>query len=120
MKITKFEEIKAWQEARKLTNLIYKITSLEKFKKDYGLSGQIQRASVSIMANVAEGFERGGSKEFLRFLKYASSSNTELKSHLYVTLDQDYITKANFEIIYKKSEDVGKLINGFIVHLKKK
>ena len=92
----------------------------EKFKKDYGLSSQIQRASVSIMANVAEGFERGSKKAFIQFLNYASSSNAELQSHLYVALDRDYIRQEEFQAIYNKSKEVGRLINGFIAYLRKK
>jgi len=119
MKISTFEEIKAWQEARNLTSLIYKVTYSAKFKKDYGLSSQIQRAAVSIMANVAEGFERRSKNAFIQFLNYASASNAELQSHLYVALDRDYIRQEEFQAIYNKSKEVGRLINGFISYLRK-
>lgn len=92
MKIKEFEEIQAWQEARELTKTIYRITKKGNFQKDFGLIDQVRRSSVSIMANIAEGFGRESNKEFVHFLSYASSSNIELQSHLYVALDQKYIT----------------------------
>jgi len=119
MRIKKFEDIKAWQEARKLTSKIYEITRPIQFKKDFGLRDQIRRASVSVMANIAEGFGRNSNKEFIQFLNYASSSNLELQSHLYVALDQNYISTEKFDEIYDKSKDAGNLINGFIAYLKK-
>jgi four helix bundle protein len=119
MRIERFEDIKAWQEARKLTSKIYGITKSSQFMKDFGLQDQIRRASVSVMANIAEGFGRSSNKEFIQFLNYASSSNLELQSHLYVALDQNYITGEKFNEIYKKAKDVGNLVNGFIAYLKK-
>jgi four helix bundle protein len=87
-KIEKFEDIIAWQKARVLTKEIYTSTRVGLFAKDYGLKDQIQRASVSTMANIAEGFERGGDREFMQYLSTSKGSCGEVKSHLYVALDQ--------------------------------
>ncbi len=97
MKIEKFEDIKAWKEARILTKLIYTLTRKDLFKKDYGLKDQIQRASVSIMNNIAEGFERQSNSEFIRFLYYSKGSAGEVRSLIYIALDNEYITKIEFE-----------------------
>lgn len=119
MRIQRFEDIKAWQEARELVKMIYNVTQDKEFIKDFGLVSQTRRAGISIMANIAEGF--GESKRgFVQFLNYASSSNLELQSHLYVTIDQSYIAKEIFEKMYGKSKKVGNFINAFIKYLKGK
>jgi four helix bundle protein len=100
MKITRFEEIEAWQIGRDLSQFVYRVVKKEKFSKDYGLKDQVCRASVSIMANIAEGFDSGSRAEFARFLAYAQRSCSELQSEIYVALDQDYITKKEFDEIY--------------------
>jgi four helix bundle protein len=87
MKIEKFEDLDSWKVARELTNTIYSITKKEKFSKDYGLKDQIQRASVSILANVAEGFDSRSDKSFINFLTFAYRPATEVQSLLYVALD---------------------------------
>jgi four helix bundle protein len=120
MKIEKFEDIQGWQEARKLTKEIYKLTNGFPFKKDQGLCVQIQKASVSIMANVAEGFDRQSKREFSKFLNYASASASEVQSHLYVALDQKYISDENFQETYTQARKTKSLINGFIAYLKGK
>ncbi|MEF8799170.1 MAG: four helix bundle protein, partial [Candidatus Bipolaricaulota bacterium] len=119
LKIENFEDIKSWQKARELTSKIYEITSSGGFSKDYGLRDQIQRASVSIMANIAEGFGADSNHEFIKFLNYSRRSATEVQSHLYVALDQEYITQKQFNKIYKNLTNLKKLINGFIKYLKK-
>jgi four helix bundle protein len=105
--------------SEKTDKMIYKITKKVDFQKDYGLRDQVRRSSVSIMANIAEGFGRHSKKEFVHFLTISSSSNIELQSHLYVALDQEYITSKTFHNIFEHSITVGKLINGFIRYLKK-
>ena len=90
-KIERFEELIAWQEARVLTLAIYRMSRQGSFAKDFGLSGQIQRAAVSTMSNIAEGFERGGRGEFHQFLSTAKGSCGEVRSQLYVALDVDYL-----------------------------
>jgi four helix bundle protein len=117
-RIEKFEDIIAWQKARVLTREVYKCTRSGQFSKDYGLKDQIQRASVSTMANVAEGFERGGDKEFLQFLSTSKGSCGEVKSHLYVALDQEYLTPASFDQLYGQASEVGRLLSGFMTYLR--
>jgi len=119
LKITRFEDIDAWKESRKLVNLVYTaINSNEKFQKDYRLINQIQGASVSVMSNIAEGFSRKSNKEFVQFLFISKSSAAEVQSQLYVALDQNYITKETFQQIYEQAEIVSKLNSGFIKYLK--
>ena len=93
MKIDQFEDIKAWQLARELTNKVYDLTKKDKFSHDFGLKKQIQDAAGSSMHNIAEGFDSETNPEFIRFLRYAKRSCTEVQSELYVALDQHYITK---------------------------
>lgn len=117
--IEKFEDIKAWQEARRLLNSIYQITNGDKFSKDWELKDQIRRSALSVMSNIAEGFDRGSDREFIQFLRIATGSCSELKSQLYAALDQKYITSELFSEIYQKATEVMNLINGFIRYLKK-
>jgi len=119
MKIDRFEEIEAWKAARELTREIYALTRQEAFSKDFGLRDQIQRASVSVMANIAEGFDGRSTREFIRFLGYAFRSATEVQSHLYVALDQEYLMKDEFDNMYQQAVETKKLINGFIRYLRK-
>jgi len=100
-KFNKFEEIQAWQKAKHLTLLIYKITAEEKFSKDYGLKDQIRRASVSIMANIAEGHGRRTNVEFANFLNLARGSAAEVQSHLYIALGLNYINQKDFDELYQ-------------------
>jgi len=111
-RIDKFEDLIAWQKARELTREVYQISQQGAFAKDFGLSGQIQRASVSIMSNIAEGFERGGRGEFHQFLSVAKSSCAEVRSLLYVALDIKYINKTQFRKIMDKAEEVGRIVGG--------
>jgi four helix bundle protein len=113
-RIEKFEEIEAWKKARKLTQEVYKATAQGPFTKDFGLREQLQRASVSIMANIAEGCDGGSNREFLKFLTYALRSTTEVQSHLYVALDQRYLDQNSFQLLYDLSVEVKSLISGFI------
>ena len=118
MKITRFEDIEAWQEARKLVNLVYEaINRSQKFRKDYRLVNQIQDAAVSVMRNIAEGFSRKGKREFMQYLFISKSSAAELQSQLYVALDQEYINVDAFEKIYAQAEKVSKMDAGFIKYL---
>jgi four helix bundle protein len=117
-KIERFEDIVAWQKARELTKSVYTQTKGNQFAKDFGLKDQIQRASVSIMGNVAEGFDRGGDKEFIQFLSISKGSCGEVKSHLYVALDQQYVTPAQFTNLYNSADEVGRLLSGFMAYLR--
>ena len=116
--IQRFEDIDAWQKARELTRSIYKISSQREFSRDYGLANQIRRASVSVMSNIAEGFDRGGAREFIQFLAIAKGSVAEVESQLYIALDNSYIRRSEFNEIYNITTDVKFLISGFIRYLK--
>ena len=117
-KIERFEDIDAWQRGRELTKIIYKITSLGDIAKDFALKDQLHRASISIMANIAEGFERGGNKEFKQFLAMAKGSVGELKSHLYVALDAGKMSQQDFNQLMALANDTSRLIAGFLRYLK--
>jgi four helix bundle protein len=119
MKIEKFEDIEAWQLARELTKFVYAETKEKLFAKDYGLKDQIQRASGSIMHNIAEGFDGGSNAEFAKFLRYAQRSVSEVKSQLYVALDQKYIASARFQELYDHATKVHSKIGAFIAYLTK-
>ncbi|MDD5224483.1 MAG: four helix bundle protein [bacterium] len=114
-----FEDIEAWQNGRTLTNSIYKITGSGAFARDFGLREQIRKAGVSVMSNIAEGFERGGAKEFIQFLSVSKGSVGEVKSQLFVALDQGYINNVLFDQIYSSATQTGKLIAGLMNYLKK-
>lgn len=118
MKINRFEDIEAWQEARKLVKLVYEaINTNKEFKRDYRLAGQIQGAAVSTMSNIAEGFSRKSNKEFIQYLFISKSSAAEVQSHLYVAIDQSYIIQEDFDEIYAQAEKVSKMDSGFIKYL---
>ena len=117
-KINSFEDIQAWQKARELTKEIYKVSNSGAFSKDYGLRDQIRRASVSIVSNIAEGFERNGSKEFRQFLSISKGSAGEVRAQLYVAFDLEYITKAEFEKLNLLVFDTSRMISGFINYLR--
>jgi len=118
MRIERFEDIKAWQEARKLVKEVYRVCCVKAFNNDYSLMDQIRRASVSIMANIAEGFSRQGNKEFVQFLFIAKSSAAEVQSHLYVALDQCYIQREDFGQLSESLEKTQRQISNFIKYLK--
>jgi len=116
-KIERFDDIIAWQKAWELTRQIYGCTKVGLFARDFGLRDQIQRSSVSTMANIAEGFERGGDKEFIQFLSHSKGSCGEVKSHLYVALDQQYVTGDQFKLLYDQADEVSRLAAGFMAYL---
>jgi four helix bundle protein len=115
--IRRFEEIEGWQQARTLAAKIYAISNQGKFTADFGLRDQIRRASVSIMANIAEGFGRGGKAEFIRFLRISRASALEAQSHLYIALDLGYLDTNQFETLYNQAITVTRLVGGFINYL---
>jgi four helix bundle protein len=110
--VTRFEDLVAWKKARVLTVEVYGATRNSRFQNDHGLSRQVQRAAVSIMANIAEGFERNRPAEFHQFLSIAKSSCAELRSHLYVALDVGYLEPSNFDVLRAHAEEVGRVIGG--------
>ena len=111
--IQRFEDIQAWQEARKFVKMIYALTSKDLFSKDYGMRDQIQRASVSTMANIAEGFDCESKLEFARFLGIARRSAVEVQSILYAALDTGYINQQEFDLHYEQARKTKALIGGF-------
>ncbi|MDD3375293.1 MAG: four helix bundle protein [Candidatus Omnitrophica bacterium] len=119
MKINKFEDIQAWQESRILTRKIYELSESNKsFSKDLRFKSQITSCAVSVMSNIAEGFSRGGNKEFARFLFISKGSLSELQSQLYIALDLKYITKKDFDEVFQLSDKTARLISKFISYLK--
>ena len=114
-----FEEIEAWQKARILTQEIYKVSNHVSFSKDFELRNQIRGASVSIMSNIAEGFERSETKEFMQFLAIAKGSAGEVKAQLYVAFDQCYISKDTFDRLFALSTETGRMIGGLMNYLHK-
>jgi len=119
MKVEKFEDLVAWQKARELTRQIYALTRKKPFCNDFGLSGQIQRASVSIMSNLAEGFERGSRSEFHQFIVIAKASCAEVRSQLYVALDVGHITSKEFDALADLASEVGRILGGLKAAIKK-
>jgi four helix bundle protein len=116
--IKKFEDIVAWQEARKLVSSIYQLTNSSALAKDYGMRDQIQRASVSAMTNIAEGFDCESKIEFARFLGIARRSAVEVQSLLYAALDVGYINQEKFNVEYQQAEKTKALIGGLKRSLK--
>ena len=117
MRIERFEDIEAWKLARELTRKVYELTKKPKFARDFGLKRQIQEAAGSSMHNIAEGFDSETNPEFIRFLRYAKRSCTEVQSELYVALDQQYITDADFQDVYDHAGRTRAAIRGFIKYL---
>ncbi|MBD1942870.1 four helix bundle protein [Coleofasciculus sp. FACHB-712] len=111
-RVERFEDLIAWQKARILTKSIYQVTQQGDFAKDFGLSRQIQRAAVSIMSNIAEGFERGGRAEFHQFLSIAKSSCAELRSQLYVAFDIGYLKQTEFNQLLTQAQEVARITGG--------
>lgn len=116
--IKSFEDLNVWQDAREFTNKIYMLT--KKFPKEelYGLTSQIRRATVSIMSNIAEGFDRRSDKELTNFLSIARASSSEVQNDLYIALDLNYISQVEFNQSYQKVKKIAKQINGLMTYLK--
>jgi four helix bundle protein len=118
MKVTRFEDLDCGKESRVLVQDVYEATRKKDFSKDLRFSGQIQAAAISVMANIAEGFIRRSDKEFIQFLYIAMSSSAEVRNHLYVALDLEYIDKIRFEAIYDRADKVGRMISNLIKYLR--
>ena len=116
--VKSFEELTIWQEARKFTNRIYSLT--KRFPKEelYGLTSQIRRASVSIMSNIAEGFNRRSKKEFISFLIISRASTFEVQNDLYIALDLNYINEEDFQVNYNHTKKIAMSINKLITYLR--
>jgi four helix bundle protein len=118
MAVKNFEDLNVWRQARQLTKQVYRLTKSEKFMKDFGLRDQIQRATVSIMSNIAEGFERGGNQEFVQFLYVSKASCGEVRSQLYVAFDQGYITDNDSEKLLQSFRRLSAMISNLITYLR--
>jgi four helix bundle protein len=118
-KIERFEDLQSWQKARQLANLVYDLTERALFVKDFRLSNQIQGAAGSVMHNIAEGFDSGTNAEFIRFLKMARRSASEVQSELYLALDRKYINQDELNKAYDLATESKRLINGMIAYLRK-
>jgi four helix bundle protein len=117
VKINRFEQIEAWQLAQELAKKVYRLTSKDNFAGDFGLKKQIQTAAGSSMHNIAEGFDSDTNAEFLRFLRYAKRSCSEIQSELYIALDQKYISETEFREVYDHAGRTRATIRGFIKYL---
>jgi len=115
--IARFEDIQAWQTARQMTNLVYKLTMQTAFSKDFGLKDQIRRAAVSVMSNIAEGFESRTDAQFTNYLGTAQASSGEVRAQLYVSLDQKYVSSEQFQEAYELSDKTSRQIANFIKYL---
>ncbi|MBX3046587.1 MAG: four helix bundle protein [Anaerolineales bacterium] len=115
--IRQFENLKVWQSARILVNLVYAQTNSSQFARDFALRDQIRRAAISVMSNIAEGFDSGYDGEFIRFLGFSFRSAAEVQSQLYTALDQQYLTQSEFDELYSRATDVRKQIRGFVSYL---
>ncbi|MGB7202559.1 MAG: four helix bundle protein [Pyrinomonadaceae bacterium] len=114
----RFEEIEGWKLARQVTNQVYELSSAPEFSRDFALVNQMRRASVSIMSNIAEGFERDGNKEFLQFLSIAKGSCGEVRSQLYVALDRKYLDDRRFHSVSSLLIETSKVLSGLMKYLK--
>ena len=119
MAVKNFEDLNVWKQARQLTQEVYRLTKTEKFLKDFGLRDQIRRAAISVMSNIAEGFERGGNQEFVQFLYIAKASCGEVRSQLYVALDQGYATANDSEKLLQLFRRLSGMISNLITYLRK-
>ncbi len=114
----KFEDIEAWKKARELAQAVYTGSSSGDFNRDFGLKDQLRRASVPILSNIAEGFEREGNKEFVQFLSLAKGSCGEVRAQLYVAFDQAYIRETEFRDLREKAQEISRLIAGLMKYLR--
>lgn len=117
-KIKRFEDIESWKKARRLTNEIYRVTAIGEFARDFGLKDQLRRAAVSILSNIAEGFERGGDKEFSQFLSIAKGSCGEVRAQLYIAFDQGYVSTEIFDQLSINAREISELLSGLMRYLK--
>lgn len=118
MKYARFEELPCWQDARKLSKMVFELIRQKELSKDFSLRDQIWRAAGSVMDNIAEGFDDGSTNEFVRFLGYAQRSTSEIQSQLYRALDCGYISRDQFETVYEAATDCRKQIKGFRRYLR--
>ena len=117
--IRRFEDMEAWKEARELTKFVYALSAMGPFCKDFELTRQTRRSALSVMSNIAEGFERDGNKEFSHFLGIAKGSCGELRSQLFVALDQGYMNQTDFQTVYREVSKLSRMLSGLIKYLRR-
>ena len=117
--VKNFEDLEIWKEARRLTQAVYRLTRDSRFSKDFSLRDQIQRAAISVMSNISEGFERGGNQEFVQFLYVAKGSCGEVRSQLYVALDQEYVDQKVADSLLAVLKRLSVMIKHLIDHIKR-
>jgi four helix bundle protein len=117
-RVQKFEDLEVWKKARSIVSEIYAMTNVGPFSKDFGLKDQIRRSAVSIMSNIAEGFERDGDREFVNFLSIAKGSAGETRSLLYVSKDQNYISESRFDRVLSQLTECSRMIGGLSSYLR--
>jgi four helix bundle protein len=118
MKITRFEDLIAWQRSRELFKITNKLTSQRPLSNNYPVRDQMTRSSLSVMSNIAEGFDRGGNKEFIQYLYISKGSCSELRSQLYAARDAGYLSDEDFEVIHNLAEETSRIIQGLIGAIK--
>jgi four helix bundle protein len=118
MTVQNFEDLNVWKQARLLTQEVYRLTKTEKFSRDFGLRDQIPRAAISVMSNIAEGFERGGNQEFSQFLYIAKASCGEVRSQLYVAFDQGYVTHDETEKLRQSFKRLAGMISNLVTYMR--
>lgn len=116
--IKRFEDMEAWQKARELAREVYAASNGGTFAKDFGLREQMRRAAVSIVSNIAEGFERGGDKEFGQFIAQAKGSSAEVRAQLYVAMDQGYLDKETFDRLSDMAIQINRMLAGLMKYLR--
>lgn len=117
-KLERFEDLIGWKRARELAREVYQASASGAFGRDYALRDQIRRATISVLSNIAEGFERGGDNEFVQFLAVAKGSAGEVRAQLYIALDQGYLSESQFKDLFQKTSEISRLLSGLIAYLK--
>ncbi len=120
MGVSRFEDLIGWQKSRTLFKVTHEITSKPPLLKDFPLRNQMRRSSLSVMSNIAEGFDRGGDKEFVQFLFYAKGSCSELRSQLHAAKDIGYLSQDDYDNIWELAEETSKILQGLIKAIKKR
>ena len=118
MNVERFEDLEAWQQARQLTKMVYDLTDIDGFSRDFRLRDQITGAAISVMNNIVEGFTSQSDREFIKFLGYARRSTAEVQTCLYVASDRRYVQKPAFQQSYEQAEKTRKIIDGFLRYLR--
>jgi four helix bundle protein len=119
MKISRFEDLIAWQKSRELFKIMHKMISQKPLSANYPMRDQMTRSSLSVMSNIAEGFDRGGNREFIQFLYVSKGSCSELRSQLFAAKDAGYLSQEDFSTLYNLADEISRIIHGLIEALKR-